>query len=102
MTRVAQQSFFEFFESRCQVEEGFDVLECQFRKGSTFPSPSLIRCGFDRAWAEAILNNYPPLHLAADHSNMNESSQDQATQIDLAKTADPRIKGKIKDIILNH
>ena len=29
---------------------------------------------------------------------MNESSQDQTTQIDLAKTADPRIKDKTKDI----
>lgn len=42
------------------------------------------------------LNNYPPVHLAADHSNMDESSRDQTTQIDLAKTAVPRIQGQNK------
>lgn len=55
--------------------------------------------GADMSWS---LNNYPPVQLAVDHSNMDESSRDQTTQIDLAKTAVPRIKDKIKDIILSH
>lgn len=64
-----------------------------------WPAGGQEMCGADMSWS---LNNYPPVHLAADHSNMDESSRDQTTQIDLAKTAVPRIKDKIKDIILSH